>query len=132
MTATAPPLSICSFGYLHGPAPAATVVVDLRAILHDPDIDPALREKTAQDPTVAERVFATPGATQILSHLLDLSLTLIELSERSGTPVSIALGCAGGRHRSAALAAALEAKLTELGWPATVEHLHLHLPVVAR
>jgi len=63
------PVEIVSFGYLHGPPPTAHLILDLRSHFRDPHVDPGLRELTAYR------------------------------SGPSAGPVTVAVGCAGGRHR---------------------------------
>lgn len=124
-------LTILSFGYLHE-VPAATVTVDLREILRDPHIDPALRCQTAFDPAVRAKVAATRGALDMAARLRDLAAVLSELAQATGNPTSLAIGCAGGRHRSAALAMLIADDLAEDGHEVTVNHLHIDQPVVER
>jgi UPF0042 nucleotide-binding protein len=124
-------LTIYSFGYLHE-VPEATVTVDLRAILRDSHIDPALRYKTAADAEVRAKVAATRGALDLASRLRDVAAVLCELAEATGHPTSLAIGCAGGRHRSAALTMLIADDLTSDGHEVTVNHLHIDRPVVER
>ena len=125
-------LTITSFGYGHGEPPAATVTVDLRAILRDPHINPALRYMTAHDDEVRATVWRTPGATELLTDLVQLAATLRSLAERTGTPTSIAIGCAGGRHRAATFAMAIHEFLAKGGKPADLVHRDLHRDVIER
>jgi len=121
------PLTVISFGYLHE-VPAATVTVDVRGILRDPHIDPALRNLTADDPAVRAKVAHTPGAAALADRLTETARTLAHLSELTGEPVSLAIGCAGGRHRSASLAMTVAERLGAEGHPVTLTHLHLDRP----
>jgi UPF0042 nucleotide-binding protein len=119
---------VVSFGHLHGSPPPAHVVVDVRELLRDPLTDPALRELTGLDEPVREHVLATAGATALVAGLEQVAGALHGL--RPGEPVSIALGCGGGRHRAPALAAELGARLARAGYPTTVAHRHIDRPVV--
>ena len=125
-------LTISSFGYLHGAPPAATIIVDLREILRDPHISPQLRHMTANDPEVQATVWRTPGAMALLGNLGALAVTLIEQAAYTGKPTSIAIGCAGGRHRAATVAMELHRRLIATGYPADLHHRDLHRPVVER
>lgn len=127
-------ITVVSFGYLHGPAPETTHVIDVRTILHDPHVDPAMRQMTGLDPAVYEHVLNTAGAREILTALHALSTALLTTAALAGraVPVSVAVGCAGGRHRSVVVAAELAARLTEDGWVVDLEHRHVARPVVAR
>lgn len=123
-------LTITSFGYGHGPAPTATITVDLREVLHDPHISPELRNLTANDDRVRATVWDTPGAIDLLGHLFTLAGTLIRLHQRTGVPVSIAVGCSGGRHRAPTLAAELHDLLTVRGRHVDLHHRDMHREVI--
>jgi UPF0042 nucleotide-binding protein len=49
-----------------------------------------------------------------------------------GTPLVIAVGCAGGRHRSASVADQLARRLRRRGHQVTVHHRDINQPVVNR
>ena len=118
-------VTIVSFGYLHGPPPEADVVVDLRHRLRDPHVDPAFRELTGEDAAVRGKVMNTMGADGIAWSIADL----VESLAAAGGPVTIAIGCAGGRHRSYVMAEWV-AELVEC--ETTVRHRDAHLPVKHR
>jgi UPF0042 nucleotide-binding protein len=118
-------ITITSFGYRHAPAPEATVTVDLRECLRDPHVDPALRNLTGEDPDVVKAVLATPGARMLASQLFGLAAGLAARD----MPVSVAIGCAGGRHRSVVLAALLATELHEVA-PTRLVHRDVALPVL--
>jgi UPF0042 nucleotide-binding protein len=48
------------------------------------------------------------------------------------SPVTVAIGCAGGRHRSVVLADVLAEHLALAGWHVQTNHLHVDKPVVVR
>lgn len=123
-------VTVTSFGYLHGAAPAADVTVDVREHLRDPHVDPALRHLDALDVRVRNAVLSTPGAAKVISSLAGLSLALT--SGPDDTEVSLAVGCAGGRHRSAVIAEEVARMLTSAGIRARAVHRDMHLPVVSR
>ena len=60
-------VEIVSFGFLHGPAPEADVVLDLRRAFRDPHVDPRLRELTGRDRLVRRAVLRTPGIRPLLA-----------------------------------------------------------------
>ncbi len=98
-------ITITSFGYLHDAPPPAHLVVDLRHHFRDPHVSPQMRYLTAHDSTVRAAVLNTPGIRPLLA-----SLTVAVdafLSGPSGGNVTVAVGCAGGRHRAATVALAL-------------------------
>lgn len=121
-------VTITSAGYLHGPAPVADLTVDLRESYRDPHVDPVLRELTADDPRVTAAVMATPGIPALVSAL---AAAVRDLLARTGR-ATVAILCAGGRHRSPAVAAALAAVLERDGIDVVVEHRHITMPVVRR
>lgn len=124
------PVKVLSFGYLHGPAPTATIPpFDLRRALFDPAHVPSgdLLDLTGLHVAVRRFVFGTPGALDILADAKAQTL-----AKAADGPVTVAFGCAGGRHRSVALAQALHDQLTAAGVPVLVQHLHVHLPRVIK
>ena len=126
---------VTSFGYLHGDPPRADVLVDVREHLRDPHVDPAFRELTGHDTAVMERVLATPGASALIDALVAAAAALLPGARKTRRLVRVAIGCAGGRHRSVVIADAVAARLALAGWATwgtEAEHLHLHLPVVDR
>lgn len=120
---------IASFGYLHGPAPRADIVVDVREHLRDPHVDPAFRELTGHDPVVRDRVLATPGARGLIAGL---ARAIGGLHREGGRTVRVAIGCAGGRHRSVVIAEAIAREITDAraDWDVQVRHYHVYEPVV--
>lgn len=129
------PITILSFGYLHPwpenvPRPADEDIHDLRELVADPAHVPGedMRDRTGLDLDVADFVFATKGASDLLYKVLD------EARKKAlDEPVVVAFGCAGGRHRSVAMAEELRKWLGEVyGCYASVRHLHVHLPRVTK
>lgn len=122
-------VTIISFGYRHSrELPAATITLDVRDRLRDPHVSPAMRQLTGLDQVVAEHVAATPGAARLVRHT---ALMVADLAaETTGDSIGLAIGCAGGRHRSVALAQLIRDELTFLGVAARVEHRDLRKPVI--
>ena len=106
---------VTSFGYLHS-TPRADVLVDVREHLRDPHVDPAFRELTGHDTAVMERVLATPGAGALIDALVAAAAALLPGACKTGRLVRVAIGCAGGRHRSVVIANAVAARLALAGW----------------
>lgn len=133
MTRQAGQAVVSSFGYLHPGADVVTatadIVVDLREHFRDPHVDPALRELTGHDVVVWDRVRSTPGVLHFVRGLATALQALLTASDRT---VYVALGCAGGRHRSVVIADSVVAHLTDCGYNAVAAHHHISLPVVAR
>lgn len=124
---------IASYGILHGDAPepfihgAAPVTIDVTTALRNPHDDPTMRYRTGLDPDVYEHVLATPGATDIR----DAALTeVLKRFDRGEEVVEVHAYCRGGRHRSVALACALDAALTEHGIETCTVHRDVDKPVV--
>ncbi|MCZ7430096.1 RapZ C-terminal domain-containing protein [Streptomyces sp. WMMC1477] len=141
------PIRIVSFGYLHGPPPAADLSADLRHAFRDPHVAPHLRDLTAHDQAVRDAVMATPGIRQLIVGLVAAADAYLD--GPSATGITIALGCAGGRHRAAVTAEALctvmladRKKAADYGLtnvaagrpprPVHLTHRDLHRPVVHR
>lgn len=124
------PITILSFGYLHPwpeDAPTPDITVDLRRLLADPAHRPEgdMLDMTGLDEEVSKFVFATRGARALLFN----ALRTVQDAARFA-PTTVAFGCAGGRHRSVALAAEVATRLYIAGYEVSMEHLHVHLPRV--
>jgi RNase adaptor protein for sRNA GlmZ degradation len=123
-------IGITSFGYLHGAPPTAHLTVDLRTHFRDPHVSPELRHMTAHDAPVRDAVLSTPGINVLLDAAV--SAVLGFLAGPSAAAVTVAIGCAGGRHRAPTLAAALADRLRAAGITASLTHRDLGKPVVDR
>ncbi|MZE72599.1 RNase adapter RapZ [Streptomyces sp. SID5789] len=104
-------VAITSFGYLHGPQPDARACYDLRHQFRDPHLRPELRYLTARNASVREAVMATDGVLELV-HAIAATVAAYLAGPRQDEPLTVALGCAGGRHRSATVADALAAALS--------------------
>ncbi|MEU6481995.1 RNase adapter RapZ [Streptomyces sp. NPDC047017] len=94
-----PAVAITSFGYLHGPQPDARACYDLRHQFRDPHLRPELRYLTAQDAAVREAVMSTDGVPALV-HAIAATVDAYLAGPRQDEPLTVALGCAGGRHRA--------------------------------
>ncbi|GAB3209881.1 hypothetical protein GCM10027294_26010 [Marinactinospora endophytica] len=121
---------IVTFGYGHGVPPAAHITVDLRVHFRDPHVSPELRYLTARDQVVRDAVLATPGIRQVVDALR--AAVLAYLAGPSGGDVTVAVGCAGGRHRAATVGMELAALLLRDGVAVTVVHRDLEREVIER
>lgn len=123
-------VEIVSFGYLHEAPPAAHLTIDLRQHFRDPHVSPELRYMTADDEPVRTAVLRTPGITD----LVEATATAVAAfaSGPSAGTVTVADGCAGGRHRAPTFARALAEQLTAAGHSVTVSHRDLSKAVVQR
>ncbi|MFD5916036.1 ATPase [Kitasatospora sp. NPDC058201] len=110
-------IRVVSFGYLHGAPPEAHLTLDLRRHFRDPHVDPTLRHQTANDLPVRQAVLGTPGIREAIV---------------ADAPLTVAVGCAGGRHRAATVAMALARRLGKTGTRVRLTHRDLDKPVVDR
>ncbi|WP_157255032.1 RapZ C-terminal domain-containing protein [Nonomuraea typhae] len=123
------PVQIISFGYLHDAAPVADITIDARRSLRNPHHNPAMVDLTGLDDVVRQHVLDTPGAPGIIARTANLARGLIE-DLQPGRQVTVATGCAGGRHRAVALAEAIAQTLREHGLAVDVDHRDVAKPVV--
>lgn len=121
-------VTIESFGYLHGLPSGDGLLIDLRHRIRDPHIDPEMRQKTGLDDAVYEHVLATPGAREIVTRIVEQVAAL----HRHHGAVRVLIGCQGGRHRSVAVARAVDDALARYGLDAEVLHRHVTRDVVHR
>ncbi|MEE1943279.1 RNase adapter RapZ [Streptomyces sp. TRM 70361] len=125
------PIRLISFGYLHLPTgpdgqpvpPAADRVEDVRARLRDPAAARTILDLDGRDLRVQNVVVGTHGARELLANLTAYALL-------PAGPGSIAIGCAGGKHRACALVEILARRIRAQGHGAEIRHLHAHLPRV--
>ncbi|TWV51987.1 ATPase [Streptomyces misionensis] len=123
-------VEIVSFGYLHDDPPAAHLTVDLRHHFRDPHVSPELRYMTANDEPVRAAVLGTPGITDLVEATA-MAVEAFASGPSAGT-VTVADGCAGGRHRAPTFAGALAERLTAAGHQVSVRHRDLDKDVVQR
>jgi RNase adaptor protein for sRNA GlmZ degradation len=131
MTGQAPVL-IESFGYGWGTAPIAHLIVDVRDHFRDPHVSPELRQLTATDERVVRAVLGTPGVPALVRSIVLAARAFLD--GPSPGPVMVAVGCVGGRHRSAVIASEV-ARLLEYvygGTRAAVSHRDMGRPVIER
>jgi UPF0042 nucleotide-binding protein len=120
-----------SFGYLHGVPGDYDLTMDLRDFIRDPHVSPQIRESTGRALDVRVHVLATPGAQALVNHLVGTALALLDSMTRP-RPVRIGVACAGGRHRSVAVAETIAEQIRLAGHGVQVVHHHVNEPVVRR
>lgn len=120
------PIKITSFGYGHGNPPRATITIDIRNILQDPHTTTDLRGLTGGHAPVIRHVLATPGTGAIIDNVTALAVSLADGTDQ---PISIAVGCIGGRQRSVVIADQLSSRLDAEGLPVEVTHLDVERPM---
>jgi RNase adaptor protein for sRNA GlmZ degradation len=121
---------VISFGYGHAAPPEATITLDLRHTFRDPHVDPRLRQLTASDWAVRRAVLRTSGIRPLMKATVRQVLAF-RAGPASGQVV-IAVGCVGGRHRSATVAHYLARRLTRRGLQVQLQHRDLAKPVITR
>ncbi|MCR6481763.1 hypothetical protein M8542_02930 [Amycolatopsis sp. OK19-0408] len=124
-----------SFGFLHRPARPLVVdtphlVIDLRELLRDPHVPPALRYGTGRDHAVRVNVLTRPGAIEFV-RAQAAAIAALVIVARPDT-VKVTVGCSGGRHRSVVVAEALALVLAQRDVAAGVYHRDIRRPVVSR
>lgn len=120
-------IKLVSFGHLHGAAPRADRVEDVRDRLRDPArLGQALLDSDGFNPAVQAVVEATPGARALLVNLVAYCLGA------GDGELTVAIGCAGGRHRAPALVELLAKLLKAVGVEVEVVHRDVHLPRVLK
>jgi len=105
-----------SFAYRHGVPGDADFVFDARG-LPNPHWEPALRPLSGRDAAVAEYFRQQPYSGEFVAQVgsfLDTWLPRLQSDTRSY--VTVAIGCAGGRHRSVYLTETLAARARDSGW----------------
>ena len=120
-------VNIVTFGFKYGAPREADLVFDMR-FLPNPFFEETLRPLTGQDSRVADYIFAGQEARIFKARFLDFMQYLLPLYDAEGRyRLSIAIGCTGGRHRSVAMALALEEVLGKAGYAVSVAHRHMEL-----
>lgn len=108
-------VTVMSFGYKHGLPMDADLVFDAR-FLPNPFYVEDLRPQSGLDRPVFEFVFGYQQTRQFMEKLQELINFLLPLYIEEGKlGLTIAIGCTGGRHRSVAIASALNQYLSAKG-----------------
>lgn len=120
-------VSVYSFGFKHGAALDADIVMDVR-FLPNPYYDPELRCLTGLDDAVREYVMHQEETDEFLrTWYALLSCVMPGYVKEGKQQLAIAIGCTGGQHRSVALAEATGAYLKKRGYRASIAHRDLSL-----
>jgi UPF0042 nucleotide-binding protein len=106
-------VSLESFGFKHGPARDADMVLDVR-FLPNPHYEPDLRPLTGHDQRVVDYV-GRDGQLEAFYERLEplLDFLLPQYVAEGKAHLTIAIGCTGGRHRSVAVAERLARRWRE-------------------
>jgi UPF0042 nucleotide-binding protein len=93
-------IRLFSFGFLHGPFQEdADFLIDVRRYIFDPAVDSNLLDLNGLDSRVARHVLSTPLAVRTVNVLYSIASKATKLK----IDLTIAVGCAGGLHRSVAI-----------------------------
>jgi RNase adaptor protein for sRNA GlmZ degradation len=125
-------VTVVTRGHLHhlpADCPQPDIEFDLRRLLSDPAHRPEgdMLDLTGLDPKVREFVFATQGARELVATAVPLVFMLAQFKH-----VTVMVGCAGGKHRAAAIGQELADRLERFGLRVKVVHLHKDLPRVIK
>lgn len=125
-------VTVITRGHLHDlPAdcPPPDVEFDLRRFLRDPAHRPEgdMLDLTGLDEVVRDFVFDTRGARELVGAAVPLLFAMARVK-----PIVAMVGCAGGKHRAAAVGQELADQLARFGLNVVVRHLHVKLPRVVR
>lgn len=106
-------VSLMSFGFRYGVPPQADLVFDVR-FLPNPFFIPELKPFTGKDTKVAAYVLDRPETWEFLDHVYNLLQFLLPRYQKEGKAyLTVAIGCTGGKHRSVAVAQALQQRLAD-------------------
>lgn len=121
-------ITLMSFGYLFGVPTEADTVIGTRG-LPNPYWVEELKHGTGLDQSVRDYVFSTPEAEAFFESCLDMLRQRIAFYEQYDsplkTPLLIAVGCSGGKHRSVSMAVRLAEALRAEGLSLRVLHRDL-------
>ena len=119
-------VSLVSFGFKNGIPHNSELVFDVR-FLPNPYFVSALKEKTGNDPSVAQYMLKQPETGEILGRIHDMLEYLLPKYSREGKKyLTISIGCTGGRHRSVLVANELQKRLKKKGRKVNLIHRDLH------
>ncbi|MEK7829822.1 MAG: RNase adapter RapZ, partial [Acidobacteriota bacterium] len=115
-------ITIVSFGFKYGVPLDSDLLFDVR-FLPNPYFVPELREQTGNDQPVIEYLEKSEDAVETIRRFNEMLNYLMPLYQREGKSyVTVAIGCTGGKHRSVAVANALNQHLNRKGFHARVTH----------
>ena len=115
-------ITVVSFGFKYGVPLDADLLFDVR-FLANPYFVPELRELTGNDQPVIEYLEKNEEASETTRRFNEMLDYLMPLYQREGKSyVTVAVGCTGGKHRSVAVANALNQHLNRKGFRSRVTH----------
>lgn len=115
-------ITVLSFGFKHGLPSECDLVFDLR-FLPNPYFVDELRDQDGRDEDVQAYVLGQPETGRFISHFQEMAEFVLPLYESEGKSyLTIGIGCTGGRHRSVAVAEALQSRLRGRDWDVQIRH----------
>lgn len=120
-------VTVYSFGFKHGAALDADIVMDVR-FLPNPYYESDLKKLTGLDAPVRDFVMYRPETEEFQKRwraLLDCVMPGYVAEGKQ--QLAIAIGCTGGQHRSVALAEATGEYLKSMGYRVSIAHRDLAL-----
>ena len=121
-------ITLMSFGFLYGLPQNADSVIDVRG-LKNPYYIPELKEKSGLDQEVRDYIFSFPESKEYLSAILQMLRVRLRLFAQWDSPtrhpLTVAIGCSGGKHRSVTMTLAIAAALQQEGYQVEVIHRDL-------
>lgn len=120
-------VTVYSFGFKHGAALDADIVMDVR-FLPNPYYESDLKKLTGLDAPVRDFVMYRPETEEFQKRwraLLDCVMPGYVAEGKQ--QLAIAIGCTGGQHRSVALAEATGEYLKSMGYRVSIAHRDLSL-----
>ncbi len=120
-------VTVYSFGFKHGAALDADIVIDVR-FLPNPYYDDALKPLTGLDAPVRDFVMYRDETAEFMKSWRSLLDCVMPGYVKEGKQqLAIAVGCTGGQHRSVAIAEATGDYLRTRGYRVSVTHRDLPL-----
>jgi len=115
-----------SFGFRYGVPANSDLVMDVR-FLPNPYFVEVLKDRTGEDPLVADFVLERAETQEFIKRLQDLVAWLLPLYVKEGkTYLTVSVGCTGGRHRSVAIAHQLALFFRDLDYTVNLHHRDIH------
>jgi RNase adaptor protein for sRNA GlmZ degradation len=117
---------ISSFGYLYGAPPVDTaLVLDVREMLRDEDLDPMLAALGVVDRAMRDYVAGAPPEVELLRRFADAIDTLAIVGRLNGRQVTVAIGSGRGRNWPVVLVNLLRDVLMARDWRVETDHRDL-------
>ncbi len=115
-------VSVVSFGFKYGVPTDCDLIMDVR-FLPNPYYVPELKNLTGLDKPVADFVIKHEPCREFLRRYMHLLYFLLPHYQKEGKKnLTIGIGCTGGQHRSAAIAAEVSRRLRRDGYVVALDH----------